>query len=101
MANPFMKIPNPNEERDKQEAELQRMQHENMIKRQMETPQGRMFVWHVLGKLGYRQNITATNASVYGACAKQTVANDIEREIKKVCPSEFLRMEQEGANNDG
>jgi hypothetical protein len=95
MANPFMKIPNPNEDRDRQQAEAQRLTHENMITRQMETQLGRMFVMHVLGKLGYMQNIVDTNASVYGKTAKQAVANDLAKEIKKVCPSEFLRMEQE------
>lgn len=77
------------------QAELAAMRFENMINKQMETTTGRMFVKYVLDKLGYMQNINDTNASVYGKTAKQAVANDITRDIKKHCPELFMKMEGE------
>ena len=74
---------------------LKTMQHELDISKQMETPQGRRIMMWFLDKLGYMQNIVATNASVYGMTAKQAVANDIVRELKKVCPESFMQMERE------
>ena len=77
------------------ELKLKQRQHELDITRQMESPQGRRIMMWFLEKLGYMQNIVATNASVYGMTAKQAVANDIVRELKKACTDSFMLMEKE------
>jgi hypothetical protein len=90
-----MTIRDPKEKEKREQAELKQAKFENMIRLQMSTPVSRTFVAYVLDKLGYMQNIVETNASVYGKTAKQAVANDIAREIKKVCPDLFMQMESE------
>lgn len=95
MSNPIMSMASPKAKQKQDQARLSADRKENMIMRQMETSVGRDFVWHVLKQLGYMQNITDTNASVYGRTAKQAVANDLAREIKKICPELFMRMENE------
>jgi len=74
---------------------IKQADHEIDVLRQMETPQGRRIMMWVLKKLGYQENILDTNAQVYHKVAKQAVANDIVRELKRVCPANFMQMEQE------
>jgi hypothetical protein len=95
MTNPYVQIGKAQQDKQAEQDEMKRLNNENMIRKQMSTPVSRSFVWHVLTKLGYMQNILETNATVYGKTARQAVANDICREIKKICPSEFMLMEQE------
>lgn len=96
MPNPHMPMGRRQVEEQQEQNELAQLNHENMIRKQMETPVGRAFVWHVLCKLGYMQDIIDTNASVYHKTAKQTVSNYLVKEIKKVCPELFMQMEREG-----
>jgi hypothetical protein len=95
MANPFMKISDKNADVKEKQAQLAQDRFDNMIKKQMDTQTGRSFVFYILEKLLYNQNIADTNASVYGKTAKQAVANDIVKEIKKTCPELILKMEEE------
>jgi hypothetical protein len=95
MPNPHMQIQDKHAKEKEQQAKLAAIRFENMINKQMETKPGRDFVKYVLDKLGYMQNIMDTNASVYGKTAKQAVANDISRDIKKICPELFMQMEGE------
>ena len=62
---------------------------------QMNSRQGRWYVWRVLRKLGYNVPITDTNAKVYGATAKQEVAIELASELRSVCRELFYLMEQE------
>jgi len=75
--------------------ELRKKQRELDLKKQMETPQGRRFVFYVLDSLGWQKNILETNAAVYGRTAKQAVANDLVKELKKLSPENFMLMEIE------
>lgn len=93
--NPHYRTPDRQAEEKQKQAELAQARFEHMINLQMNTKDGRMFVKYVLDKCGYGQNITDTNASVYGKTAKQAVANDISRDIKKICPALFMKMENE------
>lgn len=95
MSNPIMIIKDKNSDRKAEQSQLATDRFENMIQQQMNGQTGRAFVAYVLDKLGHGQNITDTNASVYGKTAKQAVSNDISRDIKRVCPELFMKMEGE------
>ena len=75
--------------------DLKRKQRELDLTRQMETAQGRRVIMLVLDKLGYQQNIGDMNAAVYGKTAKQAVANDLAKELKRINPENFMLMEIE------
>ena len=62
---------------------------------QMNSKQGRWYVWRVLNKLGYNVPITDTNAKVYGETAKQKAAIELANELKCVCRDLFYQMEIE------
>ena len=82
----------------KKQQELREMREHKFEKDmidQMSTPQGRRFVWHVLGKLSYNKPILDINAKVYGAVAKQEVALDIRKELTQNCRELFYLMETE------
>lgn len=65
---------------------------------QMSTPKGRRYVWNIIKNLGYQEQITEANATVYGRVAKQAVAISMVKEMKHRCRDLFYQMEIE---NDG
>lgn len=91
---PVIRSPNDRKRAD----EIAQMNKDNLnldIVKQMETKHGRRFVWRILQKLSYGMPITAINASVYGAVARQEVAIDISRELKAASRELFYLMETE------
>jgi len=79
----------------KKKQSIKQADHELKIVRQMDSRDGRYIMMWTLKKLGYQENIVDLNANVYGKTAKQAVANDIVKELKRICPASFMQMEIE------
>jgi len=92
-------VTTPQQYKQMQEEERLKIAQANLdLTRQMETAQGRRFVWGVLQSLLYQQRITDSNASVYGKVAKQAESVNMVRAMKTKCRDLFYLMEIE---NDG
>ena len=88
-------IDRPNAERDAESRKFQAIADDQF---QMSTPQGRKWTWNILRSLGYSDPIQEINAKAYGLAAKQEVALNLAKRLKKHCRDHFYLMEVE---NDG
>ncbi|MBP2635048.1 MAG: hypothetical protein H6Q72_955 [Firmicutes bacterium] len=77
-------------------AKLERDKFNAMIQAQMNTPQGRKFVYWVLWLLQYNQPNPHNSAQAYRVAAMQGVAIEIHRQIYGIVPNEVEKMIREG-----
>jgi xanthine dehydrogenase iron-sulfur cluster and FAD-binding subunit A len=63
----------------------------------MATMQGRRFVWSILAETHQFESIFRTSSEIYYLSGQQDVGKWLTKQVARLCPKEYLTMQQEAA----
>lgn len=75
---------------------IARKEDDNLWAWLMSGPQGRRILWRLMGVCGHGESSFHTNGSLMAfAEGRKSVAYDIEKRVKQLCPKDYLKMLEE------
>lgn len=80
--------------------ELRALNWQNDISGVMASVKGRRFVWHILSETNVYRSIFVTSSEIYYKSGWQDCGHWLMKAVAKVCPAEYLLMQQEAARLD-
>lgn len=90
------------QQRDEKRKQLQRLQEETDFLDVTATPQGKRFVWRLLGITGVFRNSMQGDgdANTNFRCGMQAVGQTVLAEIHELCPERYTEMAKEQQRSD-
>jgi hypothetical protein len=95
--SPFDLAEQQERENDKShESAVARKEADNLWAWAMSGPQGRKFLWKLMLVCGHGESGFTTNGSMMAyAEGRKSVAYDIEKQVKRISPKDYIRMMEE------